>query len=183
MKSNYIALMLANMSAGFFLLSCFVFEDLEKVNPKRWVAAFLLPGAIASLLGLHMIFTWPLPGSYNIAYGELSVLFGGLLLATSLALAHGWEITPLGIYGFFAGLVAIITGIQFFRLGLSNEPFVSGIGFILSGLAGIFSLPVLMRRTRRSIRFFSGMLLGIISILWARFACMAYWAHLAQFSR
>ncbi|HOW58465.1 MAG TPA: DUF981 domain-containing protein [Candidatus Omnitrophota bacterium] len=183
MKFDYVTLMLINMAAGFFLLACFVFEDLEKVNPKRWVAAFLLPGAIAFLLGLHMVFTWPLPGSYNIAFGELSVLWGGLLLAASLALAYNWDLKPLGIYGFFSGLVSVITGLQFLRLGLSNTPVMAGFGFLLSGFAGLFSLPVLLWRSNKPLRFFSGTMLMIIALLWAYFACTAYWGHLAIFSK
>ena len=180
MKFDYVSLMLINMAAGFLLLACFVLEDLEKVNPKRWVSAFLLSGVIAFLCGLHMTWTWPLPGTYNTAYGELSVLLGGLLLATALSLAQGWDLKPLGIYGFFAGLVAVITGIQFIRLGLSKTPLYAGIGFILSGSAGLCSLPVLIWRSNKSIRLIGGAVLVLVALLWGSLACMAYWAHLAM---
>ena len=56
---------------------------------------------IALITGLHMTLTWPIPGSFNIAFGEATVLFGILFVGTSLTLVMGWELLTLGIYGFF----------------------------------------------------------------------------------
>jgi putative membrane protein len=43
----------------------------------------------------------------------------------------------LAIYVFFAGIAAVVIGIRIMNLGLTKQPFLSGVGFILTGLAGI----------------------------------------------
>jgi putative membrane protein len=183
MKVDYLALMLINMAAGFFLLAGFVFSDLDGVDRRRWTPAFLLSGLIAMFCGLHMAWTWPLPGCFSVAYGELSVLFGGLLLAAALAFMNNWDLKPLGVYAVFAGLVAIAVGIQFIRLGLSNTPVFTGVGFILSGCAGIFAFPVLFFQTNKPIRIIGAAVLVLISVLWTYVGVMAYLGHLANFSK
>jgi uncharacterized membrane protein len=46
-----------------------------------------------------MIFTWTVNGSFNITFGESSVFLGILFVAAAIALAQGWELLTLGIYG------------------------------------------------------------------------------------
>ena len=88
-----------------------------------------------------MSFTWPVIGSFNIAFGETTVLFGILFIAAAIALAQGWDLFTIAIYGFFAGVVAIEVGIRIINLNLTKQPLLSGIGFILTGLGGIFAAP------------------------------------------
>ena len=140
---DYLTLMLINLSAGLALLAAYVYFGLGTSNQKRWIPGFGVVGAIALVTGLHMTFTWPIIGSFNVAFGETTVLFGILFLGTSLALAMGWELFTLGIYGFFAGLVSLLIGFRIINLGITQLPLLSGIGFILVGLGGIFSVPTL----------------------------------------
>ncbi len=70
---DYITLMLINLAAGLSLLSAYVYRGLDEPVQKRWVPGFGVVGAIALVTGLHMVFTWAVPGSYNIAFGETSV--------------------------------------------------------------------------------------------------------------
>jgi len=90
-----------------------------------------------------MTFTWLIPVSFNIAFGETTALFGILFVATSLTLAMGWELLTLGIYGFFAGLLSLVIGFQFINLRLTPIAVPAGIEFILGGLGGIFAAPTL----------------------------------------
>ncbi|KAB8330051.1 DUF981 family protein [Scytonema tolypothrichoides VB-61278] len=64
---NYITLMLINLVAGLVLLAGYVYFGLDHANQKRWIPGFGMTGAIALVTGLHMIFTWPVIGSYNLA--------------------------------------------------------------------------------------------------------------------
>ena len=92
---DYITLMLINMVAGLVLLADFVYRGLDGANLKRWIPGFGLVGAIALATGLHMMWTWPIPGSFNISFGETTVLFGGLYVATAMAIAQGWDLLTL----------------------------------------------------------------------------------------
>lgn len=179
---NYITLMLINLVAGLFLLAGYVYFGLEHANQKRWIPGFGITGAIALVTGLHMIFTWPIRGSFNIAFGEMTVLFGILFVATSLALAQGWDLLTVAIYGFFAGLAAIVVGVRIINLGVTQQPLISGIGFILTGLGGVFAAPTLYLQTNRTLRIVGAIVLITAALIFAFTGILAYWGHMANYS-
>lgn len=177
---DYISLMLINMSAGLILLAWHLYEGFDSPDQKKWAPGFAATGAIALVNGLHMTWNWPLPGSYNVAFGEMSVLFGILFLSASLALAKGWDISPVGVYAFFAGLAAVIIGIRIVDLKLTQEPGLSGIGFVLSGSSAIMIAPVLYLKQNKTLRLFVAGMLVIAALIWLRTGYKAYWAHLGS---
>lgn len=183
---DYITLMLINLAAGLTLLAAYLHFGLPSgssdPNQKRWVISFGIAGSIALVTGLHMIFTWPVIGSFNIAFGETSVLFGALLVGAALSLSMGWDLLPLGIYGFFAGLAAIIVGLRIMNLGLTKLPTVSGIGFILTGLGGVCAAPLLAAKSNRTLRTVGVVVLLAAALIFAFIGLSAYWAHLESFS-
>lgn len=180
---NYIPLMLINMVAGLFILASYVYLGLDGTQQKRWIPGFGMTGAIALTTGLHMIFTWPLPGSFNIAFGEMSVLFGILFIGASLSLANEWELLTVTIYAFFAGVAALVIGLRILNLGLTRQPILSAIGFILSGLSGICAAPALYLRTNHTLRLIGSIVLVAAALIWAFTGYMAYWGHLADYSK
>lgn len=181
---DYITLMLINMVAGLCLLAYYVYTGLENAHQKRWIPGFGIVGAIALTTGLHMIFTWPIRGSFNIAFGEMSVLFGILFVGTSIAIAQGWELITLAIYSFFAGLAAIVVGCRILNLGLTNQPLLSSIGFILTGMGGVCALPTLLFfRENRVWRLVGVFVLGAAAVIWALTGYLAYWSHLESFQQ
>lgn len=180
---NYIPLMLINMVAGLFILASYVYLGLDGTQQKRWIPGFGMTGAIALTTGLHMIFTWPLPGSFNIAFGEMSVLFGILFIGASLSLANEWDLLTVTIYAFFAGVAALVIGLRILNLGLTRQPILSAIGFILSGLSGICAAPALYLRTNHTLRLIGSIVLVAAALIWAFTGYMAYWGHLADYSK
>jgi putative membrane protein len=181
MMIDYVTLMLINMAAGLFLLGCFVWRDLDSPAPEdagRWVPAFAISGLVATIGGFMITFTWPLPKPYSMAYGEMSVLFGVLLLGLALALAKKWELMPLAIYAVFAGATATLLGTRIIDLGLTNEPVLSGVGFILSGICGIFSPVVVWQNDKKGLRIIGSLVLFAASAIWAWTGGMAYWMHM-----
>jgi len=177
---DYVTLMLVNMVAGFFLLGCFVWRGLVAEDRINWAPAFGICGLVAAVCGFAMTFTWPLPRPYSMAFGEMSVLLGVLFLGTAWALARGWELMPLTIYAFFAGIAAALLGVKIIELGLTNNPILSGVGFILSGSAGMFSPVVVWQSEQKELRVVSSIVLFAISGIWAWTAGLAYWAHIAM---
>lgn len=177
---DYVTLMLVNIAAGFFVLAGFLVRQDEQTH--AWAPAFALVGLIALITGFRMTFTWPLPGSYNIAFGELSVLFGGLMLAATWPLARGLDLRPLALYGLFAGLVAIEIGAQFLRLGLSKTPVLTGMGFLLAGVAGLGAYPTL-QYDRKKFRILGAIVLIASGSIWAYLGYTAYWDHIASFMK
>lgn len=180
---DYITLMLINMVAGLFILADYVYRGLDSSHQKQWIPGFGIVGAIALTTGLHMNFTWPVPGSFNIAFGETSVLFGILFVAAAIALSVGWDLFTIAVYGFFAGLVAIVIGIRIINLNMTKQPLLSGIGFILTGLGGIFAAPTLYWKSNRTWRLIGVAVLIVAALIWALTGYLAYWSHLESFQK
>jgi putative membrane protein len=174
---NYVPLMLINMVAGFVLLATFVYSGLDK-SPKQWIPGFGMVGAIALTTGLHMIWNWTLPSSYNVAFGELSVLFGITFLGASLALALNWDLLTVAIYAFFAGIAAIVIGFRIINLSMTKQPLSSGTGFILSGLAGVLAAPALYWKLNPKLRLVAVAILIVTALIWAYIGYLTYWGHL-----
>ena len=175
---DYVSLMLINMAAGLVVLAFFILKDINKENVKFWAPSFGLTGMIATICGFAMIFSWPLPNPYNIAYGEPSVLLGFLFLGAAWSLAKNWPLFPLGIYAFFAGIASVVIGVRFIYLGLAIPPIVPGVGFILTGSGGIFAELIILNRRRLWLRVIGFLVLIAAASIWALMAYFEYWVHI-----
>jgi putative membrane protein len=165
------------------LLAAWVFLDAGTAAERRWVPGLVMAGFLALATGLHMIFTWPLPGSFNILYGEMSTFFGVLLLGLALVLALGLDLLPVAIYAEFVGLAALLIGIQVFRLHLTGNPALSGVGFIWMALIGMGAVPMLRLRALPAFRVFGAVGLLVGAVLWAVTGYIAYWHHVEPFAQ
>jgi len=180
---DFLTLIMINLVAGTALLAYYIYAGMDAKDQRPYSAAFGIVGLLAVILGLYLSFTWPLPGSYNIGYGEATTLFGAVFLATAVSLSQGWDLLPVAIYGFFAGVDAIIVGIRIISLGLTNEPIVSGVGFIIAGLGGVLAAPGLkMLKINKTFRIIAAIVVAITAGIWAVTFYVSLWSHLASFS-
>ncbi len=194
MYIDYITLMLINMAGGLAVLGLYVLLGVDKEQGKTWGVALMMAGVVGLVTGLCMSMTWPIPdlsaveeGSSNlrfanVAFGEMSVLLGVLLLGGGAALMKKWSLWPLTIYAFVAGVVAMVIGIRLWGLRLTTEPAMAGIGFILTGLCGVLSGPFLWVRKRLAARVLAAVIILAAAVLWTITALGAYWVHLKNFS-
>lgn len=179
---DYLTLIMINMVAGTAILAYYLWRGLDEEDQRPYAAAFFGVGLLSLITGLHLSFNWPLPGSYNVGYGDTTTLFGVVFLITGLALWQGWNLTPVAIYAFFAGIDAIIVGVRIFSLQLTKEPLLSAIGFILAGLGGIGAAPFFMWfRNNRMVRLLGVLLLLATALLWAVTFYGSLWGHLESF--
>ena len=180
---DFLTVLMINLAAGTGLLAYFVLKGIDSEDNKGFAAGFAVVGLVAFLGGLQMSFNWPLPGSYNIAFGESTLLFGAVFLGAALAVARGWDLMPIAIYAFFAGVEAILVGIRIIDLGLTKSPLLSGLGFILAGLGGVAAAPGMgLLKKNQAFRCFAAAVLLIISLFWAYTFYNALWGHLEGFS-
>jgi putative membrane protein len=175
---DYVTLMLINMTGALAVLSFFLLKGLEKENKESWAPAFGISGLIATICGLAMTFTWPLPKPYNIPFGEMSVFLGILFLGAAWALAKGWELLPLSIYAFFAGAAAVLLGVRIINLSLTQSPVLSGAGFILTGLGGVLSGLILWQHKIKLLRISGAIIMFTAAAIWALIGYIAYWKHM-----
>jgi putative membrane protein len=181
---DFLTLVMINMVAGTFLLAWYLWKGMDEGNQRPYAAAFFGVGLIALVTGLQISFTWPLPGSYNVGYGDATTLFGVVFLATALALWQGWDLIPVAIYAFFAGVDALIVGFRILSLQLTKEPLMSAVGFILAGLGGLSSAPFfLWFRNNRTARMVGILLLLATTVVWAITFYGSLWGHMDSFSK
>jgi putative membrane protein len=175
---DYVSLLLLNMVAGYFLLSAYVLKGLDDPLDRRWAPGFAMIGLLAFVFGAAMVVTWPLPGPYNSIFGEMSVLFGLIFLGAALSIANGWSLVIVATYAFFAGLAAIVLGARIISLRLTLLPWLSGVGFILSGLGGVFAAPTLVWMRRNvPFRALAALILLAAAVIWAATVYPECWTH------
>jgi putative membrane protein len=180
---DFLTVLMINLAAGTALLAYFVLKGITSQDNRSFASAFAVVGLIAALGGLRMVFTWPLPGSYNIAFGESTLLFGAVFLGAALAVAKGWDLMPISIYAFFAGVYSLVVGWRIIDLPLTKDPVLSGIGFILAGLGGIAAAPGLkLLKKNQTFRYLAAAVLLITAAFWAFTFYNTLWGHLESFS-
>jgi putative membrane protein len=181
---DYLTLVMINMVAGTALLAYYLWKGMDEADQRPYAAAFFGVGLVSLVTGLQLSFTWPLPGSYNVGYGDATTLFGVVFLGTALALWQGWNLLPVAIYAFFAGVDAVVVGARIWSLQMTKEPLMSAVGFILAGLGGVFSAPFfLWFKSNRTVRLLGVLLLVITAALWAVTFYGSLWGHLESFSK
>jgi putative membrane protein len=180
---DYVALLLLNMSAGFFVLAAYLLGGIRGEDRAKWAPAFGAVGIVAFLCGLHMAWTWPLPSVYNIPYGEMSVLLGSIFLAVAWSLSRGWSPAVVGIYSAVAGVAAALLGVRMLVLHQTNWPIVTCVGFCLSGLGAVLAGPAIATKAGRGLRGLAAVVLILAAVLWALMAYYAYWMHMSGFEK
>ena len=181
---DFLTLVMINLVAGTVLLAFYLWRGIDEQDQRPYASAFFITGLVSLITGLQISFTWPLPGSYNVGYGDATTLFGVVFLGTAIALWQRWSLIPISLYAFFAAIDALIVGIRIWSLQLTKEPLISAIGFVLAGFSGLGVFPFLMWfRENKIVRWIGILLLLGTALLWAITFYGSLWDHLASFSK
>ncbi len=182
---DFLTLMLINMTVALILFALYMAFFFEK-DAKKMVPGFLVVGAIALITGFRMIFTWPLPGSFNIAYGDPTVLLGAFFFMAGLAINFGWDLLSVGIYSAVAGAAVILLGVRIYGLKMGSDPLEAALAFVGTGVAAILALPAIALPKIKWIKWIRW-LTALVSIVtaagWVYVAFSAYWSHLDAFAK
>lgn len=179
---DYLAMLLINLVAALSLVAIYLVFGIDKPDQRRWAPGFGLAGLVFFVAGFHMLFNWPLPSSYNIAFGSGAVLFGTVLFGAAVAQAFGWDLVSMAIYATFAGLAAIDLGIRIITLGMTQQPLLAGVGYILAGLTGAFALPAWWLRRQLWLRVLLAVIPTAAAVIFAITGYGAFWEHLSSFA-
>jgi putative membrane protein len=207
MYIDFLTVMLINLTAGFFMLAHFAWrgmtreaivaevsetdvvvtrETIARRDFAQWTPGFALVGFVGVLTGSVMMFTWPLPGSNNIPFGEGSFLFGSIFLATAFAFGRRRSLQSLAFFTAFAGAVAIVLGARILDLSMTKRPAVSAAGFIVAGVVALMAAAGFVWPQARSnviFRIIFAALALAAGVIWAITAFDGYWGHLDSFSK
>ncbi len=98
-------------------------------------------GAIATTLAIWGEVAWPLPGSYNILFTDVYLLFGLTLVILAVSLATSSRLQFAGIFALVAGGITIAYGWSGYHLGMTKEPLETFLLYGAYGLAGVLAFP------------------------------------------
>ncbi|MGC8657056.1 MAG: DUF981 family protein [Thermoplasmata archaeon] len=146
MVIDYLAVMLLNLSFGLFVAGIY-FLKLDYLNPKSseeemkirksFSVVGMGSGLLAFILGLSIVLTWPLIGSYNILFGEAYTIYGLILLIASFVAFNGWDLRPVGYFSLFAGIYAFVDAYGVYIHNFTTEPLLTVALYSFLGIAAI----------------------------------------------
>ena len=181
---DFLTLVMINLVAGTVLLAYYLWRGIDEEDSRPYAPAFFVTGLISLVCGLQISFNWPLPGAYNVGYGDATTLFGVVFLATALSLWQRSSLIPVSIYAFFAAIDGLIVGVRIWSLQITQEPLVSALGFILAGLSGLGVFPFLMWfRQNKMVRYVGILLLLATALVWGVTFYGSLWAHMLSFAK
>ncbi len=181
--TDYLAVMLVGLSSGFVILAHYLYRNPEPGDRQAWAAGFFAAGLLGLVTSVPMIVNWPLPGSYNIAFGEPALYLSVAFVGAGITLALRWDPLIPALYGFFGGLLAVVVGIRIGDLGMTSQPALTSIGYIAAGIGGMLTLPAINWRKQRGIAIVAAIFLGIAAVVFLFTGYAGYWGHLAQFAK
>jgi len=180
---DYTAVMLVGLAAGFVILAHYLYTNPAPEMRQPWAAGFAAAGLLGLVTAVPMITSWPLPGGYNVAFGEPALFLSVAFLAAALTLGLKWEPLIPALFGFFGGVIAIVIGVRLWSLGMTQEPWITGIGYIAAGLGGVFTLPAINFRTIRWLALAGAVFLGIAAVAFLFTGYGAFWTHITDFAK
>lgn len=141
-----ITLLLAAVLVGYVGVVAFL---AMRRNDAAGVKAALRGGAVplgsiaavSTALAVWAEVAWPLPGSYNIFFTDVYLLFGATLLIVAISMATSLKLQYAGLFALVAGGVTIGYGWSGYHLGMTKDPFETFLLYGAFGLAGILSFP------------------------------------------
>lgn len=163
---NYLTLIMIDLIAGYTLLTYFLAIGLDVERGKGLAAAFGGVGLLNLVLGLGITLTWPLPGSYNILFGEATAMFGIVFLAAGIAIAREWDLYPITLIASIFGIYVLIAGWGIFSLNMTRTPLMTTLLYLLVGITALLA-PLGWKKRESGGLLKAGMALTIITaLLW-----------------
>ncbi|MCL4406493.1 DUF981 family protein [Candidatus Parvarchaeota archaeon] len=137
-----LAVMLLITGFSAIILALFVYFS---VRGKKDMSMLVVPGFIFGLFdlvsGFIMSFTWPLPGAYNMLFGDPILALGLLLVAGSYMIYKKMDVRVLSIFAFFLGIYIAMSAAGMANFNLeSGSHFLAAFGFyVAASLSALFS--------------------------------------------
>jgi len=150
-----LTVMLLGLGLSSLLIALYF---LGKPTNRKWLGELVVPAFIIGLFdfmsGFIMSFEWPLPGAYNMLFGDPMLMLGIIMMAGAYMLYKNMNPRILSLFGFFlgiylavetAGMIAFqLEGPISFSLTATNH-FVTAFGlYLFASLSALLSPIVFM---------------------------------------
>jgi len=143
-----LAIMLIGLGMGILLVAFyFLLSVLGKIETARNKLAMpaMAIGFFDFISGFLMAFTWPLPGGYNMLFGDPLLMFGLLLFTGSFMFYRDRDPSLMTILSFFLGIYVILGAYAIVLDQLEKgADFLPAFGLYLSSGIGALLSPILL---------------------------------------
>ncbi len=153
--SDPLAANLVVLGTIFLGLATYVFYRYfmgkEDENFDKSFSYFLLgTGFYALIYGLFYSMLWPEPegGAYSILFGDPFLLLGLASLIAGYMILKKVSLTFAGIFGFFSGIYAIVSGYDGYLDNMTSSPIAMLLLYLGAGVTGILVLPLIVTKNK-----------------------------------
>lgn len=116
-----------------------------------------LLGIVVLVTSLFGQFAWPLPGSYNILFYDVYLMFGVFLIGAAWIIHSKLRLEYLGFFALLIGAMTVFYGYSGYKLGMTSSPIALLGLYTLFGVAGILGYPVTLMFDRMQDKKKSGL--------------------------
>jgi putative membrane protein len=177
---DYVTIQLIAAASGLLFAGIYAIKFEAPIQyRKSWIYAFWMVGAILFITGLNTIFTWPLPGAYNIIFGEPSVWFGALLIFLGFSIRSDSDLMPMALISMAGGLINLVIAGDVLIYNMTQSPALAFVGFLTSGL-GALLIPFGLKS--KTLRWIIAIFLIIAAVIFAITGFGAYYQHAGDFA-
>ena len=137
-----LTIMLFSLGISALMLAIYAYRiSAGKNNASALAIPIMGFGFFNAASSFLMSFTWPLPGSYNMLFGDPLLMLGILMVIGGYMLLKNIDIKILSVIGFFLGIYILVGSIGIVSYGLETGiNLLAAMGlYIFAGLAGVFS--------------------------------------------
>lgn len=182
---DYLSVQLAAAAAGLFFAAVYgVFYIDSPLETKRsWATFFWVIGAVLMVTGLDTVTHWPLPGGYNIVFGEPALFFGAVLFGAGFGIRWGDNLVPISFAALVGGVINILISIDMLKYSMTREPVLAFWAYLTSGVGAVLVPPAIGLKGWAWLRWIVGILLVISAILFAITGIGAYLQHPHSFAK
>ncbi|MDE1851744.1 MAG: DUF981 family protein [Candidatus Micrarchaeota archaeon] len=172
---------IANAIAASLLLSLKSSANAERLKAHGILLTALAVPSLA--LALFTSAVWPLPGSYNIIFGDVFLLFSAVVLAAGLLLyLVPRQYSTVSVPLLFAGLLSVVYGAAIYVNGMTSSPLVASGFFVLEGLAAVSMAYSITNRNRTPLNL-SIILIVLASLAVAAIYLPSIFSHATAFAK
>ncbi len=137
-----LAVMLLSLGSSTFLLALyFLMNALGRKDVSKLYVPIFVFGLFDLAAGFVMSFTWPMPGAYNMLFGDPLLFLGIIMAAGGYMLQKGMGAEYLSLPGLFLGIYLAVEAAAMVNFKLeTGSQLLGAFGlYALSAMAGILS--------------------------------------------
>ncbi|EQB73370.1 MAG: hypothetical protein AMDU4_FER2C00073G0016 [Ferroplasma sp. Type II] len=177
-----LAVMLLSLGISLALISAFFYMAANGKDLKELTIPSFAFGFLDFLSGFLMSRYWPLPGAYNMLFGDPLLILGLLLMAGSIMIYKQQSLRTLSIPGLMLGIYLFVesAAIVNFKLEGGSHLLPAMALYVMSGISAVYSTVLFIKPedNRKYLYYIAFILLAITAFIALFLGYGAIYGHL-----